>query len=87
MEKASTPKELAKLFKSVQAHSNRDLEILAGCDGPDATLRVLMDTHFPGSREGPVKRAGLEGQEGRGVVDPPQDLAQDIDGHFSVTSF
>ena len=51
-ESCSGPKDMAKLFKSVQKKQNSHLSVLASRQrSPVNSLNLLMDTHFPGSTE------------------------------------
>ena len=59
---ATEPRDLAKLFKSVQNHTNARLDLLGDCDEPKETLETLMETHFPG--------CNLEGVRSRTLPDP-----------------
>ena len=69
---AHSPKELAKLFKSVQQKENSDIEMLKGCEeDPQKALELLMDTHFPGcNTEDPSPRNQLSVSQEY----PPADL-------------
>ena len=43
------PKELAKLFKTIQIKTHKQIDLLSGTDLPWETINVLLSTHFPGS--------------------------------------
>ena len=45
------PKELAKLFKTIQTKTYKQIDLLAGTNTPQETDNLLISTYFPGSTD------------------------------------